>query len=201
MFEQLGLIGCGLMGGSFALALKDAGLVKRVVGFSPSTTTLQKALQLGVIDEAAASPGQAATGADIVLVAVPVSATEATLQAIGWAGTNEPICPPRARWAAASTSLLVEPTSMINICGVTAGRIACRVASVADTGTATSTMSAPVAACLGEAAASSMTPSCRAFWRVVVDELKPTTRCTRPASLSAKANEPPIRPQPIKPSW
>jgi prephenate dehydrogenase len=31
MFEQLGLIGCGLMGGSFALALKRAGLVKRVV--------------------------------------------------------------------------------------------------------------------------------------------------------------------------
>ena len=30
MFEQLGLIGCGLMGGSFALAMKKAGLVKRV---------------------------------------------------------------------------------------------------------------------------------------------------------------------------
>jgi prephenate dehydrogenase len=82
MFERLGLIGCGLMGGSFALALKRAGLVKRVVGYSPSTSTLQKALQLGVIDEAAASAEQAATGADIVLVAVPVSATEATLQAI-----------------------------------------------------------------------------------------------------------------------
>ena len=36
MFEQLGLIGCGLMGGSFALALKRAGLVKRVVGYSKS---------------------------------------------------------------------------------------------------------------------------------------------------------------------
>ena len=82
MFERLGLIGCGLMGGSFALALKRAGLVQRVVGYSPSTSTLQKALQLGVIDEAAASAEQAATGADIVLVAVPVSATEATLQAI-----------------------------------------------------------------------------------------------------------------------
>ena len=34
MFEQLGLIGCGLMGGSFALAMKKAGLVKRVVGYS-----------------------------------------------------------------------------------------------------------------------------------------------------------------------
>lgn len=36
MFEQLGLIGCGLMGGSFALALKRAGLVQRVVGYSKS---------------------------------------------------------------------------------------------------------------------------------------------------------------------
>ena len=36
MFNQLGLIGCGLMGGSFALALKKARLVKRVVGYSPS---------------------------------------------------------------------------------------------------------------------------------------------------------------------
>ncbi|OGB74637.1 MAG: prephenate dehydrogenase, partial [Burkholderiales bacterium RIFOXYC12_FULL_60_6] len=82
MFEQLGLIGCGLMGGSFALALKHAGLVKHVVGYSPSTNTVQKALRLGVIDAAAASAEQAASGADIVLVAVPVSATEAALQLI-----------------------------------------------------------------------------------------------------------------------
>ena len=82
MFEQLGLIGCGLMGGSFALGLKRAGLVKRVVGYSQSPATTQKALQLGVIDEAAPSALDAATGADIVLLAVPVAATEATLQVI-----------------------------------------------------------------------------------------------------------------------
>jgi len=69
MFEQLGLIGCGLMGGSFALALKHAGLVKHVVGYSPSANTVQKALRLGVIDAAAASAEQAASRADIVLVA------------------------------------------------------------------------------------------------------------------------------------
>jgi len=89
MFEHLGLIGCGLMGGSFALALKRAGLVQRVVGYSPSTSTLQKALQLGVIDTTAASVEQAASGADLVLVAVPVSATEATLQRIAPAVTPE----------------------------------------------------------------------------------------------------------------
>jgi prephenate dehydrogenase len=82
MFEQLGIIGCGLMGGSFALALKRAGLVKRVVGHSKSPLTTEKARQMGVIDVAAPSALLAVSGADIVLLAVPVSATEATFKAI-----------------------------------------------------------------------------------------------------------------------
>ena len=82
MFEQLGLVGCGLMGGSFALALKRAGLVKRVVGFSPSQTTTARALKMGVIDQIATSASNAATGSDLILIAVPVSATEASFQAI-----------------------------------------------------------------------------------------------------------------------
>ncbi|MDB5846657.1 MAG: prephenate dehydrogenase, partial [Rhodoferax sp.] len=82
MFEQLGLIGCGLMGGSFALALKRAGLVKRVVGYSKSPSTTAQARQLGVIDVEAPSALLAVAGADIVLLAVPVSATEATFKSI-----------------------------------------------------------------------------------------------------------------------
>ena len=82
MFEQLGLIGCGLMGGSFALALKKAGLVKRVVGYSKSPSTTDRARQLGVIDVEAPSALLAVAGADIVLLAVPVAATEASLKAI-----------------------------------------------------------------------------------------------------------------------
>ncbi|MDZ7936991.1 MAG: prephenate dehydrogenase/arogenate dehydrogenase family protein [Rhodoferax sp.] len=82
MFEQLGLIGCGLMGGSFALALKKAGLVKRVVGYSKSPSTTERARQMGVIDIEAPSALLAVSGADIVLIAVPVSATEATFKAI-----------------------------------------------------------------------------------------------------------------------
>ena len=82
MFEQLGLIGCGLMGGSFALALKRAGLVKRIVGYSKSPSTTDRARQMGVIDVEAPSALLAVAGADIVLLAVPVSATEATLKAI-----------------------------------------------------------------------------------------------------------------------
>ena len=82
MFEQLGLIGCGLMGGSFALALKRGGLVKRVVGYSKSPSTTERARQMGVIDVEAPSALLAVSGADIVLLAVPVSATEATFKAI-----------------------------------------------------------------------------------------------------------------------
>jgi len=82
MFEQLGLIGCGLTGGSFALALKRAGLVKRVVGYSKSPSTTERARQMGVIDVEAPSALLAVSGADIVLLAVPVAATEATLKAI-----------------------------------------------------------------------------------------------------------------------
>jgi prephenate dehydrogenase len=83
MFKQLGLIGCGLMGGSFALALKRAGLVQTVVGHSQSPASAQKALKLGVVDRVVNTSAEAAQGADLVLVAVPVAAIEATLQAIG----------------------------------------------------------------------------------------------------------------------
>jgi prephenate dehydrogenase len=82
MFEQLGLIGCGLMGSSFALALKKAGLVKRVVGYSKSPSTTEKARQMGIIDVEAPSALQAVSGADLVLLAVPVAATEPTFKAI-----------------------------------------------------------------------------------------------------------------------
>ena len=82
MFNQLGVIGCGLMGGSFALALKRAGLVKRVVGYSKSPSTTERAKKLGVIDMAAESALLAVSGSDIVLVAVPVAASEATFKAI-----------------------------------------------------------------------------------------------------------------------
>ncbi len=82
MFEQLGLIGCGLMGGSFALALKRAGLVKHVVGYSKSPSTTERARNMGVIDSEASSALSAASGSDIILIAVPVSASEAAFKAI-----------------------------------------------------------------------------------------------------------------------
>jgi len=82
MFNQLGVIGCGLMGGSFALALKRAGLVKQVVGYSKSPSTTELAKRMGVIDVAAESALLAVSGSDLVLIAVPVAAIEATFGAI-----------------------------------------------------------------------------------------------------------------------
>jgi prephenate dehydrogenase len=82
MFNQLGVIGCGLMGGSFALALKRAGLVKRVVGYSKSPSTTERAKKSGAIDVVAESALLAVSGSDIVLMAVPVAASETTFKAI-----------------------------------------------------------------------------------------------------------------------
>jgi prephenate dehydrogenase len=81
-FKQLGLVGCGLMGASFSLALQSKGLVDIVVGFSPSEGTRHKALQRGVIQQAASSAAEAVQGADLVLIAVPVSHTAACLAEI-----------------------------------------------------------------------------------------------------------------------
>ncbi|MFY7857849.1 MAG: prephenate dehydrogenase [Rubrivivax sp.] len=82
MFAQLGLIGCGMMGGSFAMALRRAGLVRRIIGYSKSPSTTERARRMGVIDDAAESALLAVSGSDIVLLAVPVAATESTLRAI-----------------------------------------------------------------------------------------------------------------------
>jgi prephenate dehydrogenase len=70
------------MGGSFALALRRAGLVQRVIGYSKSPSTTERAKRLGVIDDAAESALLAVSGSDIVLLAVPVAATEGTFRAI-----------------------------------------------------------------------------------------------------------------------
>ena len=82
VFRQLGLIGCGLMGGSFALAVRQAGLVDRVVGYSPTARSRDTALALGAIDAAVDTPAAAALGSDLVLLALPVASTEATFRAI-----------------------------------------------------------------------------------------------------------------------
>ena len=69
---RLAVIGVGLIGGSFALALKAAKAVERVVGVGRNSANLELARTRGIIDAVAADPASAARHADLVLVAAPV---------------------------------------------------------------------------------------------------------------------------------
>ena len=70
--NKLVVIGVGLIGGSFALALKKARMVKEVVGVGRSRKNLNDALRLGVIDRAETDAAKAVSGADLVLIGAPV---------------------------------------------------------------------------------------------------------------------------------
>ena len=72
-FGKIVVFGTGLIGGSFALALKAAGAVEEVVGFGRAPGTLRIAQELGVIDRAGINPAHEIGDADIVLVATPVA--------------------------------------------------------------------------------------------------------------------------------
>ena len=83
--KRLALVGVGLIGGSLALALKRANAVAEIAGFDRDRTALERAAGLGVIDKVAESVSEAARGADLVVVAVPVRAIGAVLHDVGLA--------------------------------------------------------------------------------------------------------------------
>ena len=70
--NKLVIVGVGLIGGSFALALKKARAVKHVVGVGRTRKNLNAALKLGVIDEASQDIAKAVRDADMVLIGTPV---------------------------------------------------------------------------------------------------------------------------------
>jgi len=80
--ERLCVVGVGLIGGSLARALRRAGACAEVVGAGRRVATLERALELGVIDRFETDPAAAAAGADVVVVAVPLGATEEVLHAL-----------------------------------------------------------------------------------------------------------------------
>jgi prephenate dehydrogenase len=86
VLSKVVIFGVGLIGGSFALALKKAGAVGTVVGMGRSAASLARARELGIIDVigAGGDAGMAAAlqGADLVLLAAPVAQTEAILAAL-----------------------------------------------------------------------------------------------------------------------
>jgi len=80
-FERVAIVGVGLIGGSFALALRAAGLCGHVLGVGRGAANLESARRLGVIDSIATDPAQAA-GCDLVMVATPVAQFERVLSAL-----------------------------------------------------------------------------------------------------------------------
>lgn len=81
-FRQLAVIGCGLIGSSFALAARRAGFVHHVVGFTLSEVDAADALRRSAVDAIAESASYAVSRADLVLLAVPVGETAGVLRQI-----------------------------------------------------------------------------------------------------------------------
>jgi prephenate dehydrogenase len=77
MIDRLCIIGVGLIGGSLALALRQAGFVKEIVGTSRRSEHLHRAVELGVIDHFDLNMARAALGADIIVLGVPLGAMQA----------------------------------------------------------------------------------------------------------------------------
>lgn len=79
---RLAVIGLGLIGGSLARALRAAGRVAHITAYDPDPEQGRRGLELGVIDAFAADAAQAARGADVVVLAVPVLHTAEAAQAV-----------------------------------------------------------------------------------------------------------------------
>ena len=82
MFERVVIIGAGLIGGSFALALRHAGVARHIVGVGRSPEAMARALELGIVDAVCTTPQDALRGADLVLLAAPVAQTGAILASL-----------------------------------------------------------------------------------------------------------------------
>ncbi len=80
--NKLVVFGVGLIGGSFALALREANAVKHVVGVGRSQKNLDDAMRLGIIDETSMDPSSAAKNADFIFLATPVGQMESLLTQI-----------------------------------------------------------------------------------------------------------------------
>ena len=82
LIRRLCIIGVGLIGGSLARALKQAGEVGEVVGCGRNEENLRTAVRLGVVDRYETDPARAVASADVVVVAVPLGAIESVLRTI-----------------------------------------------------------------------------------------------------------------------
>lgn len=82
MIHRLAIIGVGLIGGSLARALRDAGHVEEIVGYGRGLANLQRAVDLGVVDRIETSLNKTVSGADMVVLATPVGTMHEILAAV-----------------------------------------------------------------------------------------------------------------------
>jgi len=82
LIKNLCVIGTGLIGGSFSLALKQAGACEKIIGAGRSEETLQKAQQLNIIDSYETDVAKAVSDADLIFVSVPLGAMEVVFEKI-----------------------------------------------------------------------------------------------------------------------
>lgn len=73
LFRRVAIVGLGLLGGSWGLALKKAGFTGRIVGYARRAETREQALGEGAVDEVFADVTVAVHGADLVILATPVA--------------------------------------------------------------------------------------------------------------------------------
>jgi prephenate dehydrogenase len=91
MIDRLAIIGVGLIGGSLALALKQAGAVGHVVGCGRNQKSLEKGLELGIIDSYQISVSDAVKAANIVVLAVPLGAMRAVFEQVAGVITDQAV--------------------------------------------------------------------------------------------------------------
>lgn len=82
LFEKVAFIGLGLIGSSLARVMLAENLSRRIVASTRSEKTLQDAFELGLIEQGFNNPIDAVQGADLVVLALPVQATEKVLRLI-----------------------------------------------------------------------------------------------------------------------
>ena len=82
LFEKVAFIGLGLIGSSLARVIIAEGLAKEIVASTRSQKTLADAKALGLIQQGYSDPAEAVKGADLVVLALPVRATQKVLETI-----------------------------------------------------------------------------------------------------------------------
>lgn len=88
LFEQVTIVGLGLIGGSLGMALRRRGLARRVVGVARRAATIAQARRRGAIDRGHLTLAPAAAQAELVVIATPPSTVVPLAQAVAEATTH-----------------------------------------------------------------------------------------------------------------